>query len=103
MTIIEPNKARYSYNLSLLLLALSLVGLVLCNIYIYNENVSLRHSISGGSKNLQELQVTNAELKNELYRITDISNLTNLVRINNLIKETRPKYFEKTVDVLAVN
>jgi len=103
MTIIEPNKAKYSYNPSLLLLALSLIGLVLCNIYIYNENVGLKHSISAGSRNLQELQVANAELKNELYKITDISNLTALVKANNLIKEIRPKYFEKTVDVLAVN
>jgi len=103
MTIIEPNKARYSYNSSPLLLSFALIGLVLLNIYIYNENVGLKHSISDGSKNLQNLQVANAEFKNQLYKITDVSSLNILVKNNNLVKETKPKYFEKTSEVLAVN
>ncbi len=103
MTIIEPNKTKYSYNSSPLLLSFALVGLVLLNIYIYNENVGLKHSISDNSKNLQVLQLANADFKNQLYKITDLSSLNGIVKTNGLVKETKPKYFEKSSEALAVN
>lgn len=103
MTIIEPNKAKYSYNSSILLASLAFIGLALMNIYIYNENVSLKHSISDGSKNFQVLQVANAELKNKFYKITDLGSLNVLAKSNGLVKENKPKYFENESVTLAVN
>ncbi|MDO8442736.1 MAG: hypothetical protein Q7S81_00505 [bacterium] len=101
MTIIEPNKSKYSYNSAVLLMSLSLACLAFSNIYIYNKNVTLKQSISEGTKNLQELQVVNAEFKNKLYKMTDLSNLNDVIKSNNLVKDKSPKYFE--TKSLAVN
>lgn len=101
MTIIEPNKLKYSYNSSVLLMSLLLAFLAFSNIYIYNKNVTLKQFISEGSKNLQELQVVNAESKNKLYKMTDLSSLDGVIKSNNLVKDKSPKYFENKT--LAVN
>lgn len=94
MTIIEPNKSKYSYNSSVLMMSLLLACLVFSNIYIYNKNVSLKQFISEGSKNLQGLQVVNAESKDRLYKMTDLSNFDGIIKSNNLVKDKKPEYFE---------
>jgi len=103
MTIIEPNRSKYSYNLSVLLMSVLLAFLAFSNIYIYNKNVALKQFISEGSKNLQELQVANAESKNMLYKMTDLSNLNSVIENNGLVKDRNPKYFENRSEILAVN
>lgn len=103
MTIIEPHKATYSYSSRILYALFTLAALVCLNIYFYNENVSLKHSISADSKNLQGLQVANAELKSQLYAVTDLSNLNVIAKGKNLVKETKPQYLETGSGVLAVN
>ena len=101
MTIIEPNKSKYSYNSTVLLMSLVLAFLAFSNIYIYNKNVTLKQSITEGTKNLQGLQVVNAEFKNRLYKMTDLSSLDGVISSNNLVKDKSPKYFENRQ--LAVN
>ncbi len=101
MTIIEPNKSKYSYNSAVLTMFVLLACLAFSNIYIYNKNVSLKQFISEGSKDLQELQVVNAEFKNKLYKMTDLSSLNDIIKSNSLVKDVRPKYFENKS--LAVN
>ena len=101
MTIIEPNKSKYSYNSTVLLMSLVLAFLAFSNIYIYNKNVTLKQSITEGTKNLQGLQVVNAEFKNRLYKMTDLSSLDGVISSNNLVKDKSPKYFENRP--LAVN
>lgn len=103
MTIIEPNKAKYSYNPAILTMLLLLVILGCSHIYFYNESVGLKHLISEESKNLQELRVVNAELKNQLYKITDLSSLDSVVESRNLIKDKKPEYLKDKSEVLAVN
>ncbi|MHB9019709.1 MAG: hypothetical protein ACYC3G_02450 [Minisyncoccota bacterium] len=103
MTIIEPNKSKYSYNSSVLMMSVLLACLAFSNIYIYNKNVALKQSISEGSKNLQELRVVNAESKNKLYKMTDLSNLNDIIKNNGLVKDKSPKYFENKSEILAVN
>lgn len=103
MTIIEPNRSKYSYNSSVLLMSVLLAFLAFSNIYIYNKNVTLKQSISEGSKDLQELQVVNAESKNTLYKMTDLSNLNGIIKNNGLVKDRSPKYFENRSETLAVN
>lgn len=103
MTIIEPNKAKYTYNPSILMMSFLLACLAFSNIYIYNQNVSLKQYISKGSKEIQELQVVNAEYKNKLYKMTDLSTLNELVKTNNLVKDRKPEYFENKSGILAAN
>ncbi len=103
MTIIEPNKAKYSYSPTVFMGLFLSVFLTGAYIYFYSEGVSLRHSISEGSKNLQELQVANAELKNQLYQITDLSNLNSVIESKKLVKDKRPEYIESKSEALAAN
>ncbi|MCL5017446.1 MAG: hypothetical protein M1155_02185 [Patescibacteria group bacterium] len=87
MTIIEPHKAKYSYNPIVLYMLFALAALACLNIYFYNEGVDLRHSISANSKILQSLQVNNAELKSRLYAVTDLGNLDAIAKSENLVKD----------------
>lgn len=103
MTIIEPHKAKYSYNSTVLYMLFALIALACLNIYFYNEGVVLKHSISANSKNLQSLQVTNAELKSQLYATTDLSNMDAIAKNENLVKEIKPIYIEGMAGGLAVN
>ena len=80
-----------------------LACLAFSNIYIYNQNVGLKQFISAGSKDLQELQVANAEYKNKLYKMTDLSNLNEIIKSNNLVKDKKPEYFENKSEILASN
>jgi hypothetical protein len=103
MTIIEPHKSKYSYSLTVLFMLLALAVLACLNIYFYNESVGIKHLISSDSKNLQSLQVANAELKSRLYAKTNLSSLDTIAKSKNLVKETRPEYLETGSGVLAVN
>ena len=103
MTIIEPHKAKSSYNSTVLTLVLMFAAFVCLNIYFYNETVNLKHSISIASKNLQALQVANAESRTELYKLTDLSALDDLAKSRGLVKERKPEYFENKLEALAVN
>ncbi|MBU4347959.1 hypothetical protein KJ671_00430 [Patescibacteria group bacterium] len=103
MTIIEPNKSKYSYNPIILTLSVFLVALVCLNICFYNNNVVLKQSISIESKNLQKLQVANAEIKDQLYKITDINNMNSVIEAKNLVKDRNPEYFKNESEILAIN
>jgi hypothetical protein len=103
MTIIEPNKSKYSYNPVVLTLLVFFVSLICLNIYFYNNNVILKQSISIESKNLQKLQVANAEIKDQLYKITDINNMDSVIEAKSLVKERNPKYFQGESEILAIN
>ena len=54
--------------------------------------LQLRHEIASQETNLQKVEVTNAELKNNLYRLTDNENLQALATDKNLVLEKNPKY-----------
>jgi len=66
-------------------------------------NVDLRHSLSGGEKKLDALEVVNAELKNRLYGILDSNNLRLKSDELGLILEKNPLYIETEAQVAATN
>jgi hypothetical protein len=103
MTIIEPNKANYSYGPAVFMTLFLLASLTGVYIYFYSESVNLKHSIFEDSKNLQALQVSNAELKNQLYQITDLTNLDSIIESGKLVKDNKPEYIESKSEVLASN
>lgn len=76
------------------LIVLMLVFGILLNIYFYNSIVGLRHTLDTSLKTLQKLEVSNADLKNELYKALDTNNLTTLVERFGLVKENKPDYLE---------
>lgn len=93
MTIIEPNKNNY-YAAEFLYLGVLLLLLAVLNIYFYNLNVNLKFQIGLQEKAVRELEVANADLRNELYAALDSKNLSELAKSQNLISEKNPDYLE---------
>ena len=73
-------------------LTMALVITVAIGVSFYNQLINLRHEIASQETNLQKVEVTNAELKNNLYRLTDNENLQTLATDKNLVLEKNPKY-----------
>ncbi len=93
MTIIEPNKNSLLQGAFLHFAGLFLF-LVVLSIYFYNLNVNLKFSVSMQEKTIQQLEASNADMRNEMYRILDIRNLTALIQEQNLIQDRNPDYLE---------
>lgn len=75
MTIIQPHKNNHKSNFLISILVLtSIIGSV-WGIFFYNQLVNSRHEIKQQETGLQKAQVTNAELKNNLYGIIDKKDL----------------------------
>jgi len=73
-------------------LTMAMVIMVAIGVSFYNQLINLRHEIASQETNLQKVEVTNAELKNNLYRLTDNENLQALATDKNLVLEKNPKY-----------
>ena len=99
MTIIRPNKNQKKfYNIILFSLGLLVIALILSGIGIYGIVVGLRHDINLMQKNIQETELTSVKLQNQVYSITNISNLEKKAAENGLVKEPSPEYLNlKTV------
>jgi cell division protein FtsL len=93
MTIIEPNK-NYIFNPFLILSAVFLIFMAILGIWLYNQNVNLRHAISESRKNLQEQSALNADLKNKYYQILNNRNIEGVVKQKGLIPDKNPIYLE---------
>lgn len=96
MTIIEPNKS-YFLQSSLLYFAGALLVLMVTGIYFYNLNVNLKYSVSMQEKEMRRLETANADMRNEMYRILDVRNLTAVIKERNLIQDRNPDYLEYTM------
>ncbi len=101
MTIFTPHQSKIRINAKLFLWVTALLTIVLTSVYIYNQNVAFRHSLSILESELQELQVANADVKNKLYNLLDSKNLHGLIEKLSLIKETQPRYLESNLTVAS--
>lgn len=93
MTIIEPNKNSL-FQGAFAYLTGALLFLVVFSIYFYNLNVNLKFQVSMQEKAIQEMEASNADMRNEMYRILDIRNLTALIQKQNLVQDKNPDYLE---------
>ncbi|MDD5547351.1 MAG: hypothetical protein PHN74_00400 [Candidatus Pacebacteria bacterium] len=103
MTIIEPNKHKYNPSSGFILVAGFIVLSAFLSINFYNKNVNLRHLITSNTKNLQEMQVSNAEFKDKLYSVLAPENIKSLAQSLNLVQEKRPEYINSGLEPLARN
>ncbi|OGY63050.1 MAG: hypothetical protein A2745_03610 [Candidatus Harrisonbacteria bacterium RIFCSPHIGHO2_01_FULL_44_13] len=102
MTIIEPNKNKIRLNPFLIAAVFCLIAIALLNIYIYNQNVNLKDLLNADNKKLEELEVANAEFKNNFYQTVDSRNLNALAKQLGLREERQPRYFDgESTDPLA--
>ena len=93
MTIILPNKNNKS-NLLVFILMTAGVLSVVWGVFLYNELVDLRHEFQRQNDDIQKAEVSNAELKNNLYNIIDARNLEALVEGQYLVLDNDPQYIK---------
>lgn len=95
MTIIQPNKNRIKVNLTPLILAAAVILAILFAVFLNNQIVNLKYSLSDAEKRLERLRVANAESKNQLYVILDMQNHSELASRLGLVKENKPIYLKE--------
>lgn len=91
MTILKPNlKQKYIKSILGLTAVLSLGGLIY--ILEYNSLVDARFNVRAASKQIAEIQKTNSELQNQIFKITDLNNLKTEAEVQALVLEKTPRY-----------
>jgi len=98
MTIIQPNREEKKTSLFALVLAGIAVLSVVWGVFIYNQLVDIRHEVAKKSNNLEKAEVSNAELKNNLYNIIDSQNLESLAEDRFLAFDKNPQYVKSDRD-----
>ena len=64
-------------------------------VFLYNRLVDFRHEISNMERGVKLAEASNAELKNNLYKLIDAQNLEAMVDKDSLILDKNPKYVSK--------
>lgn len=101
MTFIEPNQHRFRIHIAFVIGVATLIGGALLSIYLYNETVHLRHLIERTEESIKELEVANAELRNDLYQRLDTVSLRREAISRGFIEESHPRYLEVASSDLA--
>lgn len=96
MTIIQPHKNSGKSKILTLFLLLGVFAAAGQSILFYNQLVDLRHEVKQAQQDLSQAEVTNAELKNNLYGLTDNKNLQSLLNGQSLILDNNPQYVKMT-------
>ena len=96
MTILEPNKAVRIKKLNLMLATAvsALIVVALLSLAAYNDTVNLTRGIKMAEREHKATLNLNAELKNELYKLTDIKLLKSAASNGGLVAVTNPEYIE---------
>lgn len=91
MTIIKPKSYRNYLNFILWFVILILLG---GSFYIfeYNQFATNRDLLQKIKTSIAELQVKNADLKNNLYEIIDGPRLLSLAKERGLVLDKKPEY-----------
>ncbi len=92
MTIIKPTRHnnRFRYTIGVLIIFLG-VGAVL-TVMFYSGVVELRHRLAGTEKEMNKLEMQNADLKNRFYHKTAASHAEETARAAGLVNERNPSY-----------
>ncbi|MDP3729842.1 MAG: hypothetical protein Q8R26_03830 [bacterium] len=99
MTIIEPHKHN-PYRAYVIYAGIGFCGIAVLGIFLYNANVRLKHVVSVQERTLQQLEASNAELRNHVYAVLDLRNLTKLIQDYNLVSDKNPSYIEANMLVI---
>lgn len=93
MTTIEFGKQNNS-NISFVSIALSIfiITSFIWGIFIYNNLINLRHNLSKNKEMIVKAQVQNAELKEQLYKLTDDIKQGDFLSSSGLTLEKSPIY-----------
>jgi|SRR3989344_5327722 len=101
MTIIQPNKNKTKLRYYVAVLIVIVFAGASLNIIFYSSTVDLKHKISNTEKEFHEFEVRNAELKNEIYSITNPKSFEFELLSDGLVLDKNPAYLELKKDDLA--
>ncbi|MBI5079303.1 hypothetical protein HZB06_01335 [Candidatus Wolfebacteria bacterium] len=95
MTIIQPNRNNYKFNLLISSFVIAIVMSAVWGVFIYNGSVNLRHETERHEIDIRQIEVENAELKNKFYSIIDAKNLEAIAGQTSLILDKNPQYVKE--------
>ncbi|MBZ1348670.1 MAG: hypothetical protein KY053_00305 [Candidatus Liptonbacteria bacterium] len=92
MTVIQPSRKKTFLDTLILFFGGGvLVGLAV-SVFFYAYSVTYRHEINSLGNKIADLKLSNAELNNNLFGLTDIKNLEILAQEKGLIKDKNPQW-----------
>lgn len=95
MTIISPIRNQGYVRFFFLLFAVLVAG-GLVYIFEYNALVNARYQTQTLKQQITALELTNADLKNQLYQITNPDALQKLALASDLVIDRAPQYLESS-------
>lgn len=94
MTIIQPNKHKNQRISDILLVCLGVVvfGAAAVTVFSYSRVAGLRHDVSRLEGEIEKSRAVNADLKNDLFRMTDPQSLEAIAAEKGLIEDRNPRW-----------
>lgn len=93
LSIYQPH-SRWNLDHVMRLCLVFIVAVGVAGILLNNYLVSLRAAKREAASTIESLELTNAELKNTLYVLTDSDNLTAAASRLGLVRENNPRYLD---------
>lgn len=93
MTIKNPTKKDKYFGFLVKLFLIVAIGAGIW-IWQYNALADARYELETLENKIAELEVENAELKNDLYKITDPSHLEEVASVEGMVIDENPNYLE---------
>ena len=94
MTVTEFGIKDLKVNSSIALLIALVVVSSMFGVLLYKNLITLRHDVTTNKERIEHLQVTNAELQNNLYLITDNVLQESLLQESGLVLDKSPSYVQ---------
>ena len=95
MTIIRPRKENYVLKYLLGGLVSTFILVSICGVFFYNKFVSNRHEVSRYKTIVREVEIKNAELKDNYYKLTNSEKINEIYNSSGLFIEKNPEYVKK--------
>lgn len=95
MTIIRQKKESDPVKQWTIVLSITAACAAVAGVFFYNQVVNNSHEMAQRRGDLRDIEVRNAELKGELYALTDPQRVQEFATKNNLIVEKNPNYVKR--------
>jgi len=92
MTIIQPHKNNRKNIFLISLFVIASLAMAVWGLFLYNQMVSFRHDLTDGESALHKAEISNAELKDKLYNLTNTINFSSSTNSQSLILDKNPQY-----------
>jgi len=92
MTIIRPNKNKNYWPFAFCMIGASILVCIILTIFLYSVTVGFRYEVQRVETSIEDLRLSNAELRGELSRLTSFEHLQQIAEANGLIRDKNPQW-----------